>query len=140
MTASLYDYRGQNELAVAEARAAIAMAPYDAVSHSELSWVMLDAGQYDEAIAWAKFAATHDPNMHRWVFDALRADYGAAQKWKDGVALGEAQVVDDSVHAKWWYEFLGAAYGATGQTKNSTEAWEKATNLPDPPTECSPPG
>jgi adenylate cyclase len=140
LTALLKNYRGENEAALAEARATIAMAPYDAVAHNNLSWVPYDAGLYDEAIEWAKFAVTHDPSMRKWYFNALRSSYGAAEKWKDAVAFGEAQVVNDPVHAEWWYQFLGAAYGAAGETDKSTAAWEKAAKLPDPPDGCHTPG
>src|SRR5262249_20754962 len=50
LRAALDDFRREYEPAVAEARAAVAMAPYDSFSHSALSWLMSDAEQYDEAI------------------------------------------------------------------------------------------
>ena len=109
------------------------MAPYDAISHNSLSWVMREAGQTDEALEWAKFAVTHDPNMYKSYFRALREAYRAAGRWPEAVALGEAQVISDPVHAKWWYEFLDHAYTATGQTEKARAAWKTALTLPDPP-------
>ena len=140
LAAWLHSNRGETQSAVAEARAAIAMAPYDAISHNNLSWVMREAGEMDEAIAYAKFAVTHDPNMHEFYFHALTRAYRAADKWPDGVTLGEAQIVTDPLHAKWWYEFLDQAYQATGQWDKAIEAQKKAAGLPDPPEDCPTPG
>jgi DNA-binding winged helix-turn-helix (wHTH) protein/TolB-like protein len=134
LSAWLHGWRDEHGPAVSEARAAIAMAPYDAVSHSGLSWVMREAGETDEAIEWAKFAVTHDPNMYnRSYFRALKDAYKAARKWPEAVALGEAQVSNDPVHAKWWYEFLDAAYSATDQPEKAHAAWKSGLNLPEPP-------
>jgi len=130
----LYGWHSEYTLAVSEARAAIAMAPYDAISHNALSWVMREAGKVDEALDWAKFAVTHDPNMYRFYFRPLRSAYDASGSWAEAVTFGEAQVVKDPVHAKWWYEFLEEAYKKTDQTEKSREAWKKALSLPEPPT------
>ncbi len=134
LSAWLHGYRNEHAAAVSEARAAIAMAPYDAVSHNALSWVMLEAGKTDEAIEWATFAATHDPNMYdRSYFRNLKDAYSSARKWPEAVALGEAQVVNDPVYAKWWYEFLDFAYSGAGQTERAHAAWKTALTLPEPP-------
>jgi class 3 adenylate cyclase/TolB-like protein len=134
LSAWLHAYRYEHGPAVSEARAAIAMAPYDVVSHSGLSWVMREAGETDEAIEWAKFAVTHDPNMYnRSYFRALREAYKAARKWPEAVALGEAQIINDPVHAKWWYEFLDVAYSGAGQSEKARVAWKAGQNLPEPP-------
>jgi tetratricopeptide (TPR) repeat protein len=133
LSAWLHGWRGEHAPAVAEARAAIAMAPYDAISHVNLSWVMWEAGKTEEAVDWAKFAVTHDPNMYKFYFRTLTRAYNASGTWADAVALGEAQVINDPVHAKWWYDFLDQAYSKTGQIDKSREAWKKALNLPEPP-------
>jgi hypothetical protein len=61
---------------------------------------------------------------NRSYFRALKDAYTAAGKWPEAVALGEAHVSNDPVHAKWWYEFLDAAYSATDQTEKSHAAWK----------------
>ena len=48
----------------------------------------------------------------------------------------EWEVISDPAHAKWWYFFLGAAYGANGQVDQSGAAWSKAGELPEPPEDC----
>jgi predicted Zn-dependent protease len=112
------------------------MAPYDAISHQGLSWVMREAGEDDEALEWAKFAVTHDPNMYEFYFNALTKAYRAAGKWPEGVTFGETQIIKDPVHAKWWYDFLGFAYAATGQQDKAAEAFKKSRASPDPPQSC----
>jgi adenylate cyclase len=133
LSAWLHGWRGEHSSAVIAARAAVAMAPYDALSHNNLSWVMREAGKTEEALEWAKFAVTHDPNMYRSYFRALTQAYNASGTWSEAVTFGEAQVVKDPVHAKWWYEFLDQAYAKTGQADKSREAWKKALDLPHPP-------
>jgi class 3 adenylate cyclase/TolB-like protein len=133
LTAELHHYRGAYKAAVAEARAAIAMAPYDAISHNNLSWVMIHAGEWDDAIAWTKLAVTHDPNMYKFYFIALKSAYRGAGRWAEAVELGETQVIKDPVHAKWWYDFLFDAYVGSGQSEKAKDALEKAKSLPDPP-------
>ena len=128
-----FDARGDHNRAASEARAAIEMAPYDTVSHSDLSWVMGYAGQKDVAIEWATFAVTHDPEPLEWYFDNLQIAYQNTDRWPEAIALAEAQVVRDPVHAKWWYEFLATAYFGTGQLDKGREADKKAAALPSPP-------
>jgi class 3 adenylate cyclase/TolB-like protein len=130
----LHGWRGDFRLAVAEAKATIAMAPYDAISHVNLCWVMWEAGEAEQAVDWAKFAVTHDPNMFKFYFRTLTQAYNAAGTWTEAVTFAEAQVVKDPVHAKWWYEFLSDAYSKTGQKEKSQDAWKKTINLPEPPT------
>lgn len=132
-TAALNGYRGKRQVSVTEARIATSMAPYDALSHNDLSWVLREAGEVDEALEWAKFSVTHDPNMYKFYFNALVSSYEAAKKWPEAVAFGEAQVIKDSVHAKWWYDFLVTAYVMTGQTDKATDARMKIKKLPEPP-------
>jgi len=93
----------------------------------------LKRGETDEAIEWAKFAITHDPNMtNRSYFRALGNAYKAKGSWPEAVALGEAQLINDPVRAKWWYEFLDGAYSATGQTEKAHAAWKAGMDLPEP--------
>jgi predicted Zn-dependent protease len=94
---------------------------------------MREAGENEEALEWAKFAVLHDPNMYAFYFHALNQAYRATGTWSDAVALGEAQVVKDPLHAKWWYEFLANAYSAAGQFDKSAEAYKIARDLPDLP-------
>ena len=84
------DHRGAYPTAVAEAKAAVAMAPYDTVSHADGADILIDGGVKDEAIEWAKFAVTNDPRPLKWYF--FRA-YSAAGKHKEGTALAEAEII-----------------------------------------------
>ena len=134
LAAWLHGYRNEHDAAVAEARATIAMAPYDTVSHAGLSWVMREAGHTEEALEWAIFAATHDPHMYnRSNFRTLKDAFEGAGKWPEAVELAEAQVVNDPLHAKWWYEFLDHAHSALGQYDKAKAAWKKGIALPEPP-------
>ena len=61
---------GNHRSAANEARAAIAMAPFDTLPHNDLAWVLYRAHLYDEALEWFKFAATDAYPMRRY-FDDL---------------------------------------------------------------------
>jgi class 3 adenylate cyclase/TolB-like protein len=118
--------------AIAEAKAAIAMAPYDTLSHADLSWIATAAGDYEAAIAWAKFAATHDPHPKAWYFDNLIHAYDMADRWPDAVTLAEEELRRSS-HRKYWYKVLARAYAANGQGGKAEEAQKKFDSLPYPP-------
>ena len=63
LMAFLHQWRGNDfSRSVAEARAAVELAPYDAYSRNDLSWILANAGYSDEAIAWARDGLNHDPN------------------------------------------------------------------------------
>ena len=132
VAARLHSELGDHRKAVEEARAAIAMAPYDTLSHNNLAWVLYRAGRYDEALEWFKFAAT-DPHPKRWYFDNLGLAYGGAQRWPEAVDFALAQIEKNPPSVKWWYDFLGMAYMRSGQYDKSQEAWKKASETLAPP-------
>ena len=123
---------GHQRTAVNEAKATIAMAPYDTLSHNVLASVLTRAHLYDEALEWLKFAAT-DPNPKRWYFDDLVKGFAAAQTWPEAVAFANEQIAVNPPAIKWWYDFLGTAYMRSGQSDKAKEAWKKFAELPDPP-------
>ena len=132
LAARLDSTLGNHPKAVSEAKAAIAMAPYDTLSHNNLAWVLFNAGLYDEALEWFQFAAT-DPNPKRWYFDNLVDGTAAAQKWPEAVDFAMEQIEKNPPALKYWYDFLGVAYGRTGQADKARDAWDKAKSLPMPP-------
>ena len=123
---------GNHRKAVNEARAAIAMAPYDTLSHNDLAWVLYKAHLYDEALEWFKFAAA-DPNPKRFYFDDLVTGYAAAHAWPEAVTFASEQIEKAPPAIKLWYDFLGTAYMRSGQYDKAKEAWKKLAGLPDPP-------
>jgi adenylate cyclase len=132
VTARDYAKHGDYKRAGAEAKATIAMAPFDTLSHSSLSWIVSEAGDHEAAIAWATFGATHDPHPREWYFDELLNAYDMADKWPAALKLAEEQVAAPSPN-KYWYKVLGRAYAYTDQIDKSKEAWKKFDSLPDPP-------
>ena len=128
---SARDYAHHNdfERASAEAKAAIAMAPYDTLSHANLSWIVADAGDYETAIAWATFAATHDPHPKGWYFDNLINAYQVADRWPDALKLAEEKLRGPAPN-KYWYKVLARAYLKTGQRDKATKARETFDTLP----------
>jgi class 3 adenylate cyclase/TolB-like protein len=133
LSGALYSAQGDHKRAVAEAKAAIAMAPYDTLSRENLSRVLSAAGLKDEALEWMKFAVTNDPNPIGWYFDDLLNAYSATQKWPDALELAEAEIRDNPSPSKYWYQVMGRAYSATGQQEKAKEAYDKFESLPDPP-------
>jgi adenylate cyclase len=127
-----YAHHNDYQRASAEAKATVAMAPYDTLSHSSLSWIVSASGDHEAAIAWATFGATHDPHPREWYFDELLNAYDMADKWPDALKLAEEQTREPSPN-KYWYKVLGRAYAYTDQIDKSKEAWKKFDSLPDPP-------
>jgi class 3 adenylate cyclase/TolB-like protein len=117
---------------VAEAEAAVAIAPYDTVSRMDLSEIMSRAGRNDEAIAWATYAMTHDPSPLPWYPNSLIQVYRSGGKYTELVDLAERET-QNHPSSKIWYEVLWRAYSETGQTEKAVEALKVADNLPDPP-------
>jgi class 3 adenylate cyclase/TolB-like protein len=124
-----YAHHNSYERAAAEAKAAIAMAPYDTLSHADLSWIVSAAGDHEAAIEWAKFGATHDPHPKGWYFDNLVDAYDMADKWPDALKLAEEQLRKPSPN-KHWYKVLARAYAGTGQQDKAKEAQKTFETLP----------
>ena len=129
---SAWNYRSRHDHkeASAEAKATIAMAPFDTLSHADLSSVLTAAGDHETAIAWITFATTHDPHPKPWYFDNLIDAYDLADKWPDALKLAEEQVSKPSPNRRWYY-VLARAYGGTNQIDKANAAMAKYRTLPD---------
>ena len=72
LMAHLYQYHGGDfTRSVNEAKAAMAMAPYDTRTRSLLSQKLANAGDVGDAIAWAERAVSHDPSAPQWYYYKL---------------------------------------------------------------------
>jgi TolB-like protein/DNA-binding winged helix-turn-helix (wHTH) protein len=86
LMASLYQYHdGDFRHSAGEAKAAMAMAPYDRRSRSFLSPLLANAGEIGEAIAWAEQAVSHDPNTPQWYYYRLAWAYYVGQRYDDAL-------------------------------------------------------
>ncbi len=75
---------------VAEARAAVALVPYDALSRNDLSWILANAGLGEEAVAWARAGLEHDPNGPAWFRSNLAWALYIAGRYQEALdTLGE---------------------------------------------------
>jgi len=93
LMAHLYQYHyGDFTHSVDEAKAAIAMAPYESGLRSDLSLRLANAGAAGEAIAWAERAVSHDPNAPSWYYWNLAWAYYVGQRY------------DDALKAVWRYK------------------------------------
>jgi len=104
--AFLYEWHDEDfPRSVAEARMTVALAPYDACSRNDLSWVLANAGHGDEAIAWARFGLDHDPiappryraNL-AWAYYVGGRDYEAIEALRENGA--EYPVLFAAFHAR----------------------------------------
>jgi adenylate cyclase len=110
--------------ASAAAKAAIAMAPYDTLSHAGLAWVVSAAGDHETAIAWTNFGTTHDPHPKEWYFDDFIDVYELADRWPDAIKLANEQL-EMPKPSKYWYKVLARAYSETNQPDKSRAAWDR---------------
>ena len=70
---------------VDEAKAAMAMAPYETMSRSDLAYKLANAGDVGEAIAWAERAVINDPNPPPWYYSNLAWAYYVGQRYDDAL-------------------------------------------------------
>jgi adenylate cyclase len=86
LMAFLFQWRDNDfSRSVTEARNAVELAPYDAFSRSDLSWIMANAGHAEEAIEWARFALQHDPSGPSRYHANLAWAYYVAGRERDGI-------------------------------------------------------
>lgn len=72
MMAFLYQWHDHDFVrSVDEAHAALAMAPYDPLSRSDLSSVLASAGRFQEAGEAARWSTEHEPGGPSWFFSNL---------------------------------------------------------------------
>ena len=84
--ATLYQYRGGDfTRSVDEAKAAVAMAPYETEARAGLSYRLANAGDVGEAIAWVERAASNDPSPPHWFYVVLAWDYYVGQRYDDAL-------------------------------------------------------
>ena len=60
---------------------------------------------------------------------------GQQAAWNQLAKLAEVEIARDPPALKQWYDLLGKAYSATGQTKKADEAYRKEASLPDLPAD-----
>ncbi len=70
---------------VQEAREAVAMVPHDPMSRNDLSWILANAGYFDEAIDWARRGIQHDPNGPSWYLINLVWAYYLAGRYQEAL-------------------------------------------------------
>lgn len=86
LMASLYQYHdGDFTHSVDEAKAAMAMAPYETMSRAGLAYRLATAGDVGEAIAWAERAVSNDPNPPQWYYSTLAFAYYVGQRYDDAL-------------------------------------------------------
>jgi tetratricopeptide (TPR) repeat protein len=86
LMASLYQYHdGDFTHSVDEAKAAMAMAPYETASRSDLSLSLANAGDVGDAIAWAERAVINNPNGPQWNYYRLAFAYYVGRRYDDAL-------------------------------------------------------
>jgi hypothetical protein len=72
LMASLYQFHdGDFTHSVDEAKAAMAIAPYETMSRADVSNRLANAGDVGDAIVLAEWAVSHDPNAPQWYYSTL---------------------------------------------------------------------
>jgi TolB-like protein len=99
--ASLYQYRDADFThSIDEAKAAMAMAPYETISRSDLAEKLANAGDAGEAIAWAERAVSNDPNPLPFYYEHLAWAYYVGQRYDDALkALSRYKADFPALHA-----------------------------------------
>ena len=86
LMASLYQFHdGDFAHSIDEAKAAMAMAPYETLPRADLAEKLANAGDVGEAIAWAERAVTFNPNPPPWYYSNLAWTYYVGQRYDDAL-------------------------------------------------------
>jgi Flp pilus assembly protein TadD len=86
LMAALYQYHdGDFTHSVDEAKAAMAMAPCETMSRSDLAEKLANAGDAGEAIAWAERAVINDPNPPPFYYANLAWAYYVDHRYDDAL-------------------------------------------------------
>jgi TolB-like protein/DNA-binding winged helix-turn-helix (wHTH) protein len=99
---------------VAEARAAVALAPNDPLCRGDLSWVLANAGLGDEAAAWAQTAIEGSVNPPLW----LHGNLG----WANYVAGRYREALEASRGIEYVFAMRVAAQVRLGETEAARAA------------------
>ena len=78
--------KGDFEISVAEARAAVRMAPYDATSRADLAELVANAGETGLAIEWLQESLRRDPKGPEWYKGNLAWAYYLDSRHEDALA------------------------------------------------------
>jgi tetratricopeptide (TPR) repeat protein len=78
--------KGNYELSLAEAKAAVELVPYDATSRADLAELLANSGRTDEAIDWLQQAMRLDPKGPDWYKANLAWAYYLAGRHEDARA------------------------------------------------------
>ena len=99
---------------VADARAAVALAPNDPLTRGDLSWVLANAGLGDEAAAWARTAIEGSVNPPLW----LHGNLG----WANYVAGRYREALEASRGIEYVFAMRVAALVRLGETEAARAA------------------
>ncbi|MET1026768.1 MAG: tetratricopeptide repeat protein [Dongiaceae bacterium] len=116
MANTLLYYKRDPDRALAEAKAAKAMAPYDPDTLADLARILIYAGETDEAIAWLKEALRRNPED--WHHNVL--SYAYIQKGEYQLAIDEAAKCDDCAFYKYWNQMT--SYYRLGRMDEARQA------------------
>jgi len=95
LMATLYQlHDGDFTHSVDEAKAAMAMAPYETMSRADVSYRLANAGDVGEAIALAEFAVRNDPNPPPWYYSTLAWAYYVGQRYDDALKAASRYKAD----------------------------------------------
>jgi TolB-like protein len=86
LSADMFRLEGDFDRAAREAEAAVALVPYDALSHIVLADTMTAAGRPDRAIEWAEIALKRAPNAEDWWHQVLAFAYYNAGRPEEALA------------------------------------------------------
>jgi adenylate cyclase len=96
LMATLYQlHDGDFTHSVDEAKAAIAMAPYETLPRADVAYRLANAGDVGEAIALAEFAVRNDPNAPSWYYSTLAWAYYVGQRYDDALKTVSRYNADD---------------------------------------------
>jgi len=127
LTGSVYNLRGQHDLAINELQRAIEINPNDADSYHHIGWVLLWSGKVDEAIEAYETAIRLDIEKVG-TQQNLGMAYYLKRRYDDAKKLLERGIVKRPDYAG-YYIVLAATYAQLGRTVEAKRSAGKVLEL-----------
>jgi TolB-like protein/Tfp pilus assembly protein PilF len=121
--ATISEWRGQYDAALAQLNAAIESDPSFAEAHAEIGNVMISLGRAEDAFKPIELALRLDPLANErflWELYACRA-HAALAEWDQAIEWCEKSVVSNPA-LPWPYLYLAGAYGWLGRAAEASAA------------------
>jgi len=126
--ASIYEEKGEYDLAIREGEEAIKMDPRSLKALISLGNSHLQRGNFDKAEKYYKKALDIDPKNGD-ILNNMAMLYLNAGRLDEAEKVAKEAIATSSIHLGYYYDTLGKVYEKMGKSEQAKEAFDKAEDL-----------